>query len=110
MSDLLAASWSAFAEEFGRLWPDRIDHAFSDAFLDRYLAAVWYEALGFAAAKAIRRMIGLAHVSDIDSLPEPERSSAADAVLRTARRWATERSALEDPAAAWRVALDEIER
>lgn len=105
---LLGRSWEAFTGEFDRLWPSRVDPAFGDGFRKRYLASVWVDALGFAAAKAIRRMIGLAHVSDIDSLPEPERSSAADAVLRAARRLATSRRTLPDPASAWQVVSHEI--
>ena len=36
---------------------------------------------GFAGTKAIRRMIGFAHVSDIETLEEPDRRSPAAAVL-----------------------------
>ena len=67
-------------------------------------------ALGFAAAKATRRMIGYAHVADIESLDEPARSSAAGAVVRTARRWLHERRDLPDVPAMWSVVTDEIAR
>jgi 5-methylthioribose kinase len=103
-------SWDAFTSELRRLWPARIDRAFSDDFLDDHLARVWVDGLGFAAAKATRRMIGYAHVADIDSLDEPARSSAAGAVVRTARRWLHERRDLPDAAAMWSVVIDEIGR
>ena len=42
-------------------------------------------------------MIGYAHVSDIETLEEPARSSAAGAVVRTARRLLHERAAIDGP-------------
>jgi 5-methylthioribose kinase len=105
---LMERSWGAFVSEFERLWPLRVDRAFDDAFKDRYLASVWVDGLGFAAAKAIRRIVGLAHVSDIETLPEPLLSNAADAVLRTGWQLAIRRRALPDPRSAWRMISDEI--
>ena len=55
-------------------------------------------------------MIGYAHVSDIESLEEPARSSAAGAVVRTARRLLHERRDLPDVPALWSVVTDEIQR
>ena len=43
------------------------------------------------AAELCRRTIGLAHVSDIESLPERERAVAVRALLRLARKLASER-------------------
>ena len=103
-------SWEAFWTELRRLWPGRVDRSFSDDFLDDYLGRVWHDGVGFAATKAIRRMIGYAHVADIDSLEEPARSSAAAAVVRTARRWLRERRDLADVPAFWSVVTDEIGR
>lgn len=95
-------SWSAFVAELRHLWPDRADAFFPDALLDRRLDQIWTDAVGYAATKAIRRMIGYAHVSDIETLEEPRRSSAAAAVLRAARALLLERSRIGDPADAWR--------
>lgn len=103
VAGLLAECWSAFESTFRERWSDRIDRSFGPAFLDRYLRQVWSEALGFGAAKAIRRIVGIAQVADIQSLPEPECTSAAEAVLAASRRWALERNELADPDAAWRV-------
>jgi 5-methylthioribose kinase len=103
-------SWAAFRGELRRLWPDRVDPSFSDDFLEDHLGRVWLDAVGFAATKAIRRMIGYAHVSDIESLDEPARSSAAGAVVRIGRRWLNERHDLPDVGAMWSVVADEIGR
>jgi 5-methylthioribose kinase len=103
-------SWEAFTTEMRHLWPERVDRSFSNDFLDDHLGRVWHDGVGFAATKAIRRMIGYAHVADIDSLDEPARASAAGAVVRTARRWLHERRDLTDVPAFWAVVTDEIGR
>ena len=70
-------SWEAFTDELATLWPERVDPFFGR--LPRALAAraIWHDAVGFAATKAIRRMIGFAHVADIETLDEPARFAAA---------------------------------
>jgi 5-methylthioribose kinase len=87
-----------------------VDPFFSDAFRERWLASVWRDALGYAATKATRRIIGFAHVTDIDTLHDAVRPAAAATVLRIARRFLLERDVIEDPAAAWGVVRDEIAR
>lgn len=108
VATILPQSWGAFSAELHRLWPQRIDRFFPDAFLDRHLDAIWTDALGYAATKAIRRMIGYAHVSDIETLDEPQRSSAAAAVLRAARALLLERTTLQTPAEAWQRVVDAL--
>ena len=105
---ILPDSWEAFGVELGRLWPQRVNTFFPDAFLERHLDAVWPDALGYAATKAIRRMIGYAHVSDIETLDEPQRSSAAGAVLRAARALLLDRTAIHTPADAWQRVTDAL--
>ncbi|MGW7042773.1 S-methyl-5-thioribose kinase [Streptomyces avermitilis] len=67
----LRLSWEAFAAEFRRLWPTRVDTFFDDACLDRFLDRVWAEALGFAGTEIVRRVIGFAHLTDLTTLPDP---------------------------------------
>ena len=66
--------------------------------------------MGYAATKAIRRMVGFAHVTDIETLEEPARTAAAAVVVRIARRFLLERAAITDPAALWAVVTEEIAR
>lgn len=82
----------AFEEEFSRRFPDRLDRrVFSDDLLAATLQTVRSDAAIYAAAKAVRRIVGFSKVADIQSLPEPERAVAARLVLRAARTLGTER-------------------
>ncbi|WP_406350936.1 S-methyl-5-thioribose kinase [Streptomyces sp. NBC_00658] len=69
--DQLRLSWEAFESEFRRLWPTRVDTFFDDAYLDRFLARLWTESLGYAGTEIIRRIIGFAHLADLTTLPDP---------------------------------------
>jgi 5-methylthioribose kinase len=55
---------------------------------------VLQDAAGFGGCKAIRRIIGLAKVSDIQTLDGAAHIAAATAVLHTARRWILEQASL----------------
>lgn len=70
-ADQLRLSWGAFASEFRRLWPTRVDTFFDDAYLDRFLRRVWTESLGYAGTEIVRRIIGFAHLTDLTTLPDP---------------------------------------
>jgi 5-methylthioribose kinase len=108
VADILPASWAAFVAELRSLWPARVDDSFTDAMRARWEQAIWDDALGFAAAKMIRRMIGFAHVSDIESLDDGARAAAASGVLRVARRLLVDRTGSVDPTAAWSVVEAEL--
>jgi 5-methylthioribose kinase len=71
----LRLSSEAFETEFRRLWPTRVDTFFDDAYLGRFLRRVWTESLGFAGTEIIRRIIGLAHLTDLTTLPDPAPAS-----------------------------------
>jgi 5-methylthioribose kinase len=94
VASLLPVSWQAFTDKLRELWPSRADQLIRDAALEAFLERTWTDALGFAGAKMTRRMIGYAHVTDIESLTEPERSRAALGVLCIARRLLLERRSL----------------
>lgn len=93
--DQIAISWTAFDREFRRLWPARIDTFFDDAYLDRFLRRVWADGLGYAGAEIIRRVIGFAHLTDLDTLPDPVPASRR--ALRTGRELVVQRTTLADP-------------
>lgn len=94
------AVWDAFEAEMRRQWPGRLDPTWTDGTLDAWLAKVAVDTIGFAGAKAIRRIVGLAKVTDIQQLPPAEHVQAATIVLRTADRWIRERAQLASVAAA----------
>ena len=89
---LIEETWDAFAREFTALWPSvRDPRVFRDWTREAYLTKVQTDAWGFAAAKAARRVVGLAKVTDIETLEEPLRVGAARGVLHASRLMATER-------------------
>ena len=92
---LVRETWEAFEGEFRSLWADGLSdpRVFGPRTLEDYLAKVRLDSWGFAAAKAARRIVGLAKVSDIESLDEDVRAGAARGVLRAARLMATSRHA-----------------
>jgi 5-methylthioribose kinase len=97
---LYAAVWDGFEAETRALWPERVDpRVFTDDVLEAWLAQVRSDSAGFAACEAARRVVGLAHVTDLETLEEPDRLVAATAVLRTVARLITQRDALPSAAA-----------
>ncbi|MFY9330832.1 MAG: S-methyl-5-thioribose kinase [Candidatus Nanopelagicales bacterium] len=76
-------TWHAFEAEFRRLWPQRTDkRIYSDDFLECLLAQWREETWLFASAKMIRRIIGLAKTSDIETLEPNVREGAARGILQ----------------------------
>ncbi|MCX4098844.1 S-methyl-5-thioribose kinase [Nocardia sp. alder85J] len=102
----LARSWDAFDVEFRRLWPQRADTFFDDAYRDRFLRRVWADSLGFAGAELIRRIIGYAHLTDLDTLPD---ATAARHALLAGRELVLHRHDLSTPADV-RGLIDELAR
>jgi 5-methylthioribose kinase len=93
--------WTGFAKRFRMLWQTQ---ATGDAFTaelfadpagqvtlagiqDRYMANLFADTLGFAGCKMIRRILGLAHVEDLESIADPDLRAAAERkVLALGRR------------------------
>lgn len=98
-------TWDAFESELRRLWPRRHDpRVFGDEVLEELLRRWCGEAWLFGAAKMARRIVGLAKVSDIETLVPPLREGAARGVLLVARRWVRERHHDSRPARAAQIA------
>lgn len=86
------AVWRGFDVAFRALWRDaRTGDAYpaaffedaeqpvdSDAALDRYMRALFRDALGFAGAKMIRRILGLAHNIDFEQIADKTRRAACE--------------------------------
>jgi 5-methylthioribose kinase len=88
----------AFEVEFRRRWPERVDpRVYGDEVLEHTLEVVRSDAAAYAAAKAVRRIVGFSKVADIQTLPEPERALASRLVLRIARTLGTARLENADP-------------
>ena len=96
---ILPDSWLAFRGELWRLWPERVDDSFTDALLGDWERTLWDDALGFAGAEMIRRLVGFAHASDIDTLDTTAQVAATTAGLAVGRRLLLEHRTLTDPEA-----------
>jgi 5-methylthioribose kinase len=66
--------WIVFEEQFTRLWKTENKEAFSgtNTFLTYILTKYFEDAVGFAGCELIRRTIGLAHVADLDQIPNEQ--------------------------------------
>jgi 5-methylthioribose kinase len=88
----IAAIWEGFEARFRALWAEagtgdgfvaglfaaREDAPARAAAEDRYLRALLADALRFGGMKMIRRILGLAHVEDLESIEDPERRAACE--------------------------------
>ena len=84
--DTLEQVWSEFAAKFLNLWRKQAEGdaypkaLFADAAGQRaleverqaFMARLFQDTLGFAAAKMIRRILGLAHVIDLEQIKDPD--------------------------------------
>ncbi|QJD87802.1 S-methyl-5-thioribose kinase [Cohnella herbarum] len=65
--------WVGFERKFRGLWDehgtDRI--AKTPGYKDLYLRNLLQDTIGYTGAKMVRRIVGLAHVADIDRIPDP---------------------------------------
>jgi len=61
------------------------------------MARIFSDSVGFAGAKMVRRILGLAHVEDIESIEDPKIRSACEMkALRLARSLMLDRAAIGD--------------
>ncbi|MFB2586303.1 S-methyl-5-thioribose kinase [Herbiconiux liukaitaii] len=90
--DLPARLWDAFEAEYRSLWPSRVDpRVWGDGVLEGLLDGIRDDAAVFAAAKTIRRIVGFAKASDLETLPPELRERAARGALRAGRALALNR-------------------
>ncbi|MGO4497943.1 S-methyl-5-thioribose kinase [Paenibacillus sp. 2RAB27] len=64
--------WTHFEENFRALWNEHgVDRVFTaPGFQDYYMINLLRDTVGFAGAKMVRRVVGLAHVADIDKIED----------------------------------------
>ena len=84
--------WTGFAQKFRTLWDTQAagdaftPELFADAagraalgeMQERYMANLFSDTLGFAGCKMIRRILGLAHVEDLESIADPDSRAIAE--------------------------------
>lgn len=90
--DQIPALWDGFATRFLDLWadhdrgdvlgaglfPDADGRAALDAARRAFMDDLFRDSLGFAGAKMIRRILGLAHVADLESIEPPALRAACE--------------------------------
>ncbi len=67
--------WTLFEAKFRKLWnADCLDRmaAETPGYQDDYLKRLLSDSLGYAGCKMVRRIVGLSHVADIDTIPDPK--------------------------------------
>ncbi len=85
--DHIAKTWDVFQTTWQRLWAESEVEPFTKNpnYSDYILQQTWTDAVGYAGCELIRRTIGLAHVADIDSLPDDNRLTVQKAAIRLGR-------------------------
>lgn len=101
--------WTVFAQTLRHLWrtervgilyerslfEDAGDRTGADAALSHVLNGIWRDAMGFCGVEMHRRILGLAHVEDMEAIPDPAARVRAEArALEAGRVIATHGQAL----------------
>jgi 5-methylthioribose kinase len=90
--DQVKAVWTRFHDRFLALWRDaqggdaypaslfasEEDRSAMESERRRFMRAIFEDSLAFAGAKMIRRVLGLAHVEDLDSIADAERRARCE--------------------------------
>lgn len=90
---VIVETWSVFRAEFSRLWhrertgmlydrrlyEDRGDTLGSEQALDRVLHDIWVDMLGFAGVEIHRRILGLAHNADFETIEDEDLRATCEA-------------------------------
>lgn len=90
--DLIFETWTGFAAEFAALWrserrgilyqaslfEDQGDPLGAEQALHAVMRGIWVDTLGFCGVEMHRRILGLAHVEDLESIADERRRVAAE--------------------------------
>lgn len=109
LMDTTEECWSTFRAEFSRLWrserngilyqrslfEDRGDTLGSEQALDHVLHDIWVDMLGFAGVEIHRRILGLAHNADFESIEDRDLRAACETkALKFGRQIAVNRATI----------------
>ncbi|MEW6631685.1 MAG: S-methyl-5-thioribose kinase [Pseudomonadota bacterium] len=101
-----AETWAVFRDEFSHLWrtersgmlyqkslfEDQGDRLGSEQALDHVLSGIWTDLLGFAGIEVHRRILGLAHNADFETIADADLRATCEAkALRFGRHIAVNR-------------------
>lgn len=109
---LVSGTWEAFVAEFTRLWrtertgilypaslyEDQGHHLAAEEALQQVLGEIWRDLIGFAGIEMHRRILGLAHVAELEKIEDPDRRAIAETKsLRLGRALVVNRASLIGP-------------
>ncbi|MER8590328.1 S-methyl-5-thioribose kinase [Mesorhizobium sp. M1182] len=110
-------TWSVFRAEFSHLWrtertgmlyqkslfEDQGDRLGAEQALDHMLNSIWTDLLGFAGVEVHRRILGLAHNADFETIADPDLRARCEAkALKFGRHLAVNRRQIHS--------IDEVNR
>lgn len=75
--------WTVFVGEFRALWQERAREPFAgiNGYIHDYLLGLLHDSQGYAGCKMMRRVIGLAHVADLESIADPVLRAAGERLV-----------------------------
>ncbi|KAM7250256.1 hypothetical protein ACFE04_022139 [Oxalis oulophora] len=93
-------TWNLFYKKFTALWIENKDGP-GDAYLpeifnnpeiqqlarEKYVKDLFHDALGFGAAKMIRRIVGVSHVEDFESIKDTEKRATCERQALDVAKW-----------------------
>ena len=104
--DVVIDIWDVFRDEFARLWrserkgilyqaalfEDRGDSLGAEQALDEVLQSIWVDMLGFAGVEMHRRILGLAHNADFETIADADQRARCETkALKLGRHLAVNR-------------------
>lgn len=91
----VGSSWFSFRARMRELWSGRrAPDKYPDSYLAGWLRLIRQDGFGFAGCEAARRTIGLAKVSDLETLDDPAYEVTATAMLLLSRTLLVDRAVL----------------
>ena len=91
--DAIPSSWRNFTARMRQNWTNRVTpEKYPDTCLELWLKKILDDGLGFAGCETTRRTVGLAKLSDIETLPSEQYPAAASAMLNLGRGLVVDRS------------------
>lgn len=87
--DTMRQTWQVFEREFRRFWEQDLNNQWAtDCFREKYIQRLLRYTAGYGAAEVMRRILGLAHVADLESIPDlKQRAEAESRALNIGRAW-----------------------
>src|SRR5690606_143335 len=93
LTDTMRDIWHIFEAEFRRLWDEEGQAWPSPSFREKYIRRLLQDTAGFGGVKMMRRILGLAHVADLDAIPDEEARALCESLaLNIGQAWVMNRS------------------